>query len=73
MSTADFYQHPAVAYIPLQQAPVVISSLIWRASRRPEVDAFVDHARRTVRPLPEIVSAPTTPRAGRSALTPVCG
>ncbi|MFI6040818.1 LysR family transcriptional regulator [Nocardia sp. NPDC051321] len=73
VSTADFYQHPAVAYIPLQQAPAVISSLIWSASRRPEIDAFVDHARRTVRPLAEIVSAPTTPRAGTSALTPVCG
>ncbi|MFD6157412.1 LysR family transcriptional regulator [Nocardia sp. NPDC060256] len=77
VSTADFYQHPAVAYIPLQHAPSVVSSLIWSANRRPEIGAFIDHARRIVRPLAqlpaaaEIVSARTPPRVGGSATASV--
>ncbi|MEU3960426.1 LysR family transcriptional regulator [Streptomyces buecherae] len=71
-STAAFYQHPAVVYIPLRQAPAVVSSLIWSASSRPEVDAFVDHARRTLCPVTETISASTTPRAEASTHRPVC-
>lgn len=71
-STAAFYQHPAAVYIPLRQAPAVVSSLIWCASSRPEVDAFVDHARRTLCPVTETISASPTPRAEALMHRPVC-
>ncbi|MGQ4718484.1 LysR family transcriptional regulator [Streptomyces anulatus] len=71
-STAAFYRHSAIVYIPLQQAPTVVSSLIWSASGRPEVDAFVDHARRTLCPVTETIGASATPRAEASTHRPVC-
>ncbi|MFE1892112.1 LysR family transcriptional regulator [Streptomyces microflavus] len=71
-STADFYRHSAIVYIPLRQAPTVVTSLIWSASGRPEVDEFVEHARGTLCPVTEKISAPKNPRVKASARQPIC-
>lgn len=44
-STADFYQHPALTYLPLRDAPAVVSSLVWLTTRSAAVNTLINHAR----------------------------